>query len=431
MNPVISSLADTDLYKLTMLQAFLHRHPDAQAEYRFVCRNRPQFPLARLLPQINAELDHLCTLRFTSAELAYLSSLGTLSGEERAYFDSLYGTQEAARVRPRKFIKRDFIEFLRIFQLNRDFIQASARPDGSLEIVARGSLVHVMLFEIYVLELVEELYIRTFDSKEWTKEGARRLEAKLDELAAFLAKPPRATPFIFHDFGTRRRASRAWQEVVVDRFRAAAPDAFRGTSNVDLARTRGLIPIGTMAHEYLQAYQAFGSRLRDFQKVALEDWVAEYRGDLGIALTDVVGMDAFLRDFDGYFCRLFDGVRHDSGDPEIWGEKAIAHYRAWRVDPLTKMLTFSNELTLPKAFALYERFADRVRTSFGIGTNLTCDVGITPLNIVMKLTEINGQPVAKLSDSPGKTMSTDATFLSYLSQVFAQPLSVGEDDASS
>jgi len=423
MKPVINSLADTDLYKLTMLQAFLHRHPDAQAEYRFVCRNQPQFPLARLLPQINAELDHLCTLRFTPAELEYFSSLGTLSGEERGYFESLYGTEEVARVRPRKFIRRDFIEFLRIFQLNRSFIHTEARPDGTLQIEARGSLVHIMLFEIYVLELVEELYFRTFDEKEWMSEGERRLQNKVQELHSLLARPPRATPFIFHDFGTRRRASRAWQEVVVDRFREAAPAAFRGTSNVDLARTRGLIPIGTMAHEYLQAYQAFGSRLRDFQKAALEDWVAEYRGDLGIALTDVVGMDAFLRDFDGYFCRLFDGMRHDSGDPQAWGEKAIAHYRAWRVEPLTKMLTFSNELTIPKAFELYERFADRVGTSFGIGTNLTCDVGIPPLNIVMKLTEINGQPVAKLSDSPGKTMATDPTFLSYLSQVFAQPLS--------
>jgi len=237
--------------------------------------------------------------------------------------------------------------------MNRNFIEAKARSDGSLGIIARGSLVHIMLFEIYVLEIVEELYFRTFDEKECMREGERRLEAKLSELAAFLKKPARATPFIFHDFGTRRRASRAWQEVVVDRFREASPEAFRGTSNVDLARTRNLIPIGTMAHEYLQAYQAFGSRLRDFQKAALEDWVAEYRGDLGVALTDVVGMDAFLRDFDGYFCRLFDGMRHDSGDPEAWGEKAIAHYRAWRVDPLTKMLTFSNELTLPKAFALY------------------------------------------------------------------------------
>jgi nicotinate phosphoribosyltransferase len=422
MNPVISSLADTDLYKLTMLQAFLHRHPDAQAEYRFVCRNPSQFPLATLLPRLNEELDHLCTLRFTAAELEYFSSLGTVSMEERAYFESLYGPQEAARVRPRKFIKRDFIEFLRLFQLNRNFIQAQAQKDNSLEIRARGPLVHVMLFEIYVLELVEELYFRTFDDKEWKREGARRLEAKLADLARFLARPERATPFIFSDFGTRRRASRAWQEVVIDRLREASPTAFRGTSNVDIARTRGLIPIGTMAHEYLQAYQAFGSRLRDFQKAALEDWVAEYRGDLGIALTDVVGMNAFLRDFDGYFCRLFEGMRHDSGDPEAWGEKAIAHYRAWRVDPLTKLLTFSNELTFEKTFALYDRFADRVRTSFGIGTNLTCDVGIAPLNIVMKLTEINGQPVAKLPDSPGKTMSTDATFLSYLSQVFAQPL---------
>jgi nicotinate phosphoribosyltransferase len=177
-----------------------------------------------------------------------------------------------------------------------------------------------------------------------------------------------------------------------------------------------------MAHEYLQAYQAFGTRLRDFQKAALEGWVHEFRGDLGIALTDVIGMDAFLNDFDLYFAKLFDGLRHDSGDPYLWGDKAIAHYRALRINPLTKRLVFSDGLTVERALALHDYFAGRIQVAFGIGTHLTNDLGLEPLNIVMKLVNCNDQPVAKLSDAPGKTLCSDETFLAYLRQVFNHPL---------
>jgi nicotinate phosphoribosyltransferase len=201
-------------------------------------------------------------------------------------------------------------------------------------------------------------------------------------------------------------------------FKDEVPEYFKGTSNVHLARKFNLVAIGTMAHEYLQSYQAFDVRLRDFQKMALENWVQEYRGDLGVALTDVVGMDAFLADFDLYFAKLFDGLRHDSGDPLAWGEKALAHYAKLRIDPHTKRLTFSDGLDLPTAFHIYRHFADRTQLGFGIGTHLSNDVGLVPLNIVMKLTQCNGQPVAKLSDSPGKTLCKDETFLAYLRQVF-------------
>ena len=201
-------------------------------------------------------------------------------------------------------------------------------------------------------------------------------------------------------------------------FNQAAPHIFRGTSNVLIAKQLGLTPIGTMAHEFLQAFQALDVRLRNFQKSALETWVQEYRGDLGIALTDVVGMDAFLRDFDLYFAKLFDGLRHDSGDPYEWGDKAYAHYKKLKIDSKTKMLTFSDGLNLEKAWDLHNYFKDRFQVSFGIGTNLTNDMGQTPLNIVLKLVECNGQSVAKISDSPGKTMTDNDTFLAYLRQVF-------------
>ncbi len=393
-SPVIASLLDTDLYKFTMMQEILHHQPETQAEYAFKCRNQPERPLAALRAEIEAQLDALCALRFTEAELAYLGSL--------------------------RFIKSDFVDFLRLFQLQRRFISVTvpAGAPDALEIRVKGPMLHVMLFEIYVLAIVNEVYFRQFPQAAALAEGRARLGAKLALLKDLEAQPAQRFPFVFFDFGTRRRFSRDWHEEVVATLAREAGGLMRGTSNVLLAMRHGLTPIGTMAHEYLQAFQCFGSRLRDFQKNALEHWVREYRGDLGIALTDVVGMDAFLRDFDLYFCKLFDGLRHDSGDPFAWGEKAIAHYQAMKIDPATKQLVFSDGLDLERAFTLYRHFAGRTRVGFGIGTNLSNDCGPEPLQIVMKLVSCNGQPVAKVSDSPGKGMCEDVHFLNYLSDVF-------------
>ncbi|MGZ3182785.1 MAG: nicotinate phosphoribosyltransferase [Telluria sp.] len=392
--PIVRSLLETDLYKFTMWQCLLHTHPAAQTEYQFRCRNTPRYPLAELKEDIERELDHLCELAFTLDELDYLRSL--------------------------RYIKSDFVDFLSVFRFQRRFITVE-RDGERIAIRAVGPQVHVMGFEIYVLYIVNELYFRRFDAGAAWEEGRRRLAHKIELLRAFEQEPPRAHPLDIFEFGLRRRFSGAWHEEVVETLQREVPQYFKGTSNVYFAKKFGLVPIGTMAHEYLQAYQGFGVRLRDFQKQALEDWVQEFRGDLGTALTDVVGMDAFLADFDLYFAKLFDGLRHDSGDPVEWGEKAIAHYAKLRLDPHTKRLVFSDGLDLPHAFALYRHFADRVMTGFGIGTNLTNDIGIEPLNIVMKLVSCNGQPVAKLSDSPGKTMISDSTFLAYLRQVFHHP----------
>ena len=391
MQPIIQSLLDTDLYKFTMWQAMLHSHPQTQAEYSFVCRNQPAYPLAELLADVNEQLDHLCSLRFAPGELAYLRGL--------------------------RYIKSDFVDFLRIFSFQREFITAAADGDA-LRIRAVGPQVHTMAFEIFVLAIVNELYFRRFDAKAALAEGRRRLQAKIELLRGFAMEPSARHPFEFFDFGVRRRFSRDWQREMVGTLKREVPMYFKGTSNVLLAKELELVPIGTMAHEYLQTYQALGVRLRDFQNAALEGWVQEYRGDLGVALTDVVGMDAFLADFDLYFAKLFDGLRHDSGDPVAWGEKALAHYARLRIDAHTKRLVFSDGLDLPTAIRLYRTFADRTQTGFGIGTHLSNDVGLTPLNIVMKLTGCNGQPVAKLSDSPGKTLCEDQTFLAYLRQVF-------------
>lgn len=395
MAPIIHSLLDTDLYKFTMLQVVLHKFPQTHSVYHFRCRNLEDtvYPLADILDDLNAQLDHLCRLKFSEDELQYLRSL--------------------------RFIKSDFVDYLELFQLKRRFIRAGIDSEGRLDIVVEGPMVQAMMFEIFVLAIVNELYFSRIRSDEVLAEGERRLQAKVALVQQYAAEQnPEDPPFLVSDFGTRRRYSFAWQKHVVQQINASAPGVFRGTSNVLLAKQLGITPIGTMAHEFLQAFQALDVRLRDFQKAALETWVQEYRGDLGIALTDVVGMDAFLRDFDLYFAKLFDGLRHDSGDPYSWGDKAYAHYKKLKIDSKTKMLTFSDGLTLEKAWALHNYFKDRFQVSFGIGTNLTNDMGQTPLNIVLKLVECNRQSVAKISDSPGKTMTDNDTFLAYLRQVF-------------
>lgn len=395
MAPIIQSLLDTDLYKFTMLQVVLHKFPQTHSVYHFRCRNLEDtvYPLTDILGDLNQQLDYLCQLKFKEDELLYLRSL--------------------------RFIKSDFVDYLELFQLKRRFIKASIDEQGRLDIWIEGPMVQAMMFEIFVLAIVNELYFMRIRSDEVLAEGERRLQAKVELLKHYEKElKPHEPPFLVSDFGTRRRYSFAWQKHVIEVFNQASPNIFRGTSNVLIAKELGITPIGTMAHEFLQAFQALDVRLRDFQKAALETWVQEYRGDLGIALTDVVGMDAFLRDFDLYFAKLFDGLRHDSGDPYAWGDKAYAHYKKLKIDSKTKMLTFSDGLNLEKAWSLHQYFKDRFQVSFGIGTNLTNDLGQTPLNIVLKLVECNGQSVAKISDSPGKTMTDNDTFLAYLRQVF-------------
>lgn len=221
MQPIIQSLLDTDLYKFTMWQAMLHSHPQTQAEYSFVCRNQPAYPLAELLADVKAQLDHLCTLRFAPGELAYLRGL--------------------------RYIKSDFVDFLRIFSFQREFITAAADGDA-LRIRAVGPQVHTMAFEIFVLAIVNELYFRRFDAEAALAEGRRRLQAKIELLRGFAEEPAARHPFEFFDFGVRRRFSRDWQREMVGTLKREVPMYFKGTSNVLLAKELELVPIGTMAH---------------------------------------------------------------------------------------------------------------------------------------------------------------------------------------
>ena len=404
---IIGSLLDTDLYKFTMMQVVLHQFPGAQVEYRFKCRNaaidpasgQARMALAPFAAEIRDEIRLLCGLHFQDAELAYLRSL--------------------------RFIKSDFVDFLGLFRLNEKYVTVSALPSGEIDITIRGPWLHTILFEIPILAIVNEVYFRNTQRLPDLLEGRRRLDVKIGQL-----RSEGLSDLKIADYGTRRRFSNAWHEEVLRVLAArlgtgqspghatGVGGQLAGTSNVLHAMKLGLVPLGTMAHEYLQACQALGPRLRDSQTYAFESWAKEYRGDLGIALSDVYGMSAFLRDFDPFFCKLFDGARHDSGDPFDWGERMLAHYSRNRVDPRTKTLIFSDALTVPRTIELYQRFRGRCQLAFGIGTNLTNDLGYEPLQIVIKMVRCNGQPVAKLSDTPSKNMCDDEKYLAYLRQVF-------------
>lgn len=388
---IITSLLDTDLYKFSMMQVVLHHFPAAQVQYRYQCRT-PNVDLHPYIDEIRAEVKALCQLRFSEDDLNYLRQL--------------------------RFIKSDFVDFLGLFHLPERCIHINyGDKPGELSIEVEGPWLHTILFEIPVLAIVNEVYFRNTQPEPDYEEGRRRLAEKMQ----WVVGDAQLTDFKVAEYGTRRRFSKRWHDEVVLTMKQKMGRHFAGSSNVWMAKKHNVLPLGTMAHEYLQACQSLGPRLRDSQIFAFETWAKEYRGDLGIALSDVYGLDAFLADFDMYFCKLFDGARHDSGDPFVWGERLLAHYQQNRVDPSTKTLIFSDGLTIPKAIELYKHFQNRCQVSFGIGTNLTNDLGYQPIQVVMKMVRCNGQPVAKVSDAPGKTMCDDVAYLAYLRQVFHLP----------
>ena len=379
---IIESLLDSDTYKFSMQQAVLHQFPGVTARFKFNCRNEGVKFTQEQVAEIHRQILHLCTLTFDADELNYLSKI--------------------------YFLKPDYIDFLRLFRMDKKYIDV-AWMEGELLITINGPWLHTILFETPVLAIINQVYFHT--DKKSNKEvitGSHKMSAKI-ELIKNLNDPN----FKFSDFGARRRYSRNWHDRVVRNFCKKLPQNFVGTSDVYFAKKYNIKPIGTMAHEWIQAGQAL-TNLKNSQKFMLQKWADEYRGELGIALSDTLGLDVFLRDFDSYFAKLFDGVRHDSGDPIEMGEKVIKHYEKLKIDPLTKTIVFSDGLTVPRAIEIYKYFQGRIKTSFGIGTNLTNDLEREPLNIVIKMTHCNGQPVAKISDSEGKGMCEDKDYLKML-----------------
>lgn len=383
LEPIITSLLDTDLYKFNMDQVIFHKHTDLNGEYYFKCRNQGVVFSQAVVDEISAQIDHLCTLRFTREELDYLRAI--------------------------RFIKNDYVEFLRLWHPIREYVTVRREENGELSLVVKGPLFSAMQFEIYLLEIVNEVYFRmNFDYEKLVESARERLDRKIR------AFDDGTYTFTFAEFGCRRRLSREWEDVVVKRLATETHNCV-GTSNVFLAKKHNLKPIGTYAHEFVQMYQGIDSiPLAYTNHYAMQDWYDEYDGDNGTALTDTVTTDLFLLDFNRSMVNNYSGVRHDSGDPYEWGEKIIAHYKKYGVDPRTKQLLFSDSLSFDKAQALYDHFRDRTKVSFGIGTFCSNDTCEEALNIVIKLQYVNGHPVAKLSDNPEKAMCRENDYLTYL-----------------
>ena len=388
LEPIIISLLDTDLYKFNMNQVIFHKHTNLSGEYYFKCRNKDVVFTKEMLEEINAQIDHLCSLRFRKDELEYMRSI--------------------------RFIKTDYVEFLRLWHPMRDYVTTDLSDDGVLSVVVKGPLFSAMQFEIYLLEIINEVYFRMNFSYEYLRASA---EERLNEkIKAF---NDGTYTFKFAEFGCRRRLSREWEDVVLRRLSTETKNCI-GTSNVYFAKKYNLIPVGTYAHEFVQMYQGIDSiPLAYTNHYAMEDWYDEYRGDNGTALTDTITTELFLLDFNRAMVNNFTGVRHDSGDPYAWGDRIIAHYEKYGVDPKSKLLLFSDSLDFDRAQALYEYFKDRAKVSFGIGTFCSNDTCEKALNIVIKLQTVNGRAVAKLSDAPGKAMCRDEEYLAYLKRSVA------------
>ena len=383
LEPIVVSLLDTDLYKFNMDQVIFHKHTDLCGQYFFKCRNKDVVFTEEMAEEIREQVDHLCTLSFKSEELDYLRSI--------------------------RFIKNDYVEFLRLWHPIRDYVTINRTEKGEFEVEVSGPLFSSMQFEIYLLEIINEVYFRfSYDYGELLASAEKKLDEKIKALN------DGTYTFRFAEFGCRRRLSREWEDVVVRRL-AKETNSCVGTSNVYLAMKYDLTPIGTYAHEFVQMYQGIDSiPLAYTNHFAMNDWYDEYQGDNGTALTDTITTDLFLRDFNRSMVNNYTGVRHDSGDPYEWGEKMIAHYEKYGVDPHTKLLLFSDSLDFDRAQSLYDHFRDKAKVSFGIGTFCSNDTDVAALNIVIKLQYVNGRPVAKLSDAPGKAMCRDEGYLDYL-----------------
>ena len=407
LQPIVNSLLDTDLYKATMQQAIFHKHTDLTGEYHFKCRNKNIQFTDEMVQEISDQVDHLCTLTFQKDELDWLRNI--------------------------RFIKPDYVEFLRLWRPLRDYVNISKNALNELCVYVRGPIFSAMPFEIYLLEIINEVYFRMkYDYDVLRKSAEERLNEKIKKFNTaskyggfvWVNNEGEAVGninnstynFKFAEFGARRRLSGEWQDEVVCRLATELKNKnCVGTSNMYLAKKYNLTPIGTFAHEFVQMYQGIDSISPAYTNYyALKDWYDEYQGDLGTALTDTIGTDAFLLDFNQAMAKLFTGVRHDSGNPYEWGEKILTHYRKYGIDPKTKTLLFSDGLDFDRAQKLYDYFKDRTNVSFGIGTYLTNDTNVDPLNIVIKLQYVNGKPVAKLSDNPGKTMCSDNEYVDYL-----------------
>lgn len=391
LNQIITSLLETDLYKFSMGQAIYHRFPSYKTTWDFKCRNKDVYFTPNMVEEIKEQIKAYCELRFTKDELNYLDNI--------------------------KWIKGSYVDFLRLWQPRYEDFSISHDGESGLKIVTKGTWLNTSMYEIPTLAIVNEVYFRIqYNYDELIESFKDKLNKKFE-----LLKNSHLYLGTFSEFGLRRRLSAEAQELVINKFSHLndtmhCSSNFVGTSNVYLAKKYNLTPVGTMAHEWIMCVGQGDHSLNPAysNKFALKAWREEYGVLNGIALTDTITTDCFLKDFDLENATLFSGVRHDSADPIEWGEKIIAHYEKLGIDPKTKTLLFSDSLNFEKADKIFRHFHDRINVAFGIGTYLSNDTCVNPLNIVMKTVKCNGGDVAKISDTPGKGMCRNPEYVDYL-----------------
>ena len=384
---IIKSLLDMDLQPYLMAQvAWLH-HRDVPVRYGFTNRTR-KVPIARYVPEneLRFELGHVRNLHFQPDELEYLRTCRHL---------------------PQGLFRPEFLEFLRTLRLPPIEIERTA--DDQLRIETEGPWPEAIFWETIILSVVNELYYRSlleqYSADTIYTTGRQRLRDKISTLR-------RNRKIRFTDFGNRRRFSRMWQEEVVEQMLRHVPSQLAGTSNVRLAHMFDLPPVGTMAHEMFMVQSGIDRArdgdtddvIRNSHGATLDGWYDTYGEPLSLGLTDTYGSEFFFRDFGAERAREWRGLRQDSGDPIAFGERAIEFYKSVGVDPKTKIVVFSDGLDIETIVRVHERFNGRIKTGFGWGTNLTNDLGLDPLSIVVKATRTAGFPTVKLSNNLAKAM---------------------------
>ena len=388
---IINSLLETDMYKFSMGQTIFHQFTSYKTTWTFKCRNKDVHFTDEMVEEIKEQVQAFCQLRFTEEELEYLDNI--------------------------TWIKGTYVDFLRLWQPRYEEFTITTDAPCGLAIDAAGTWLNTSMYEIPVLAIVNEVYFRmAYDYDVLLKQFKRRLDEKvrlLEEDTYRLSD--------FSEFGLRRRLSAEAQEMAVKAIAEVelpADSHFIGTSNVYLAKKFNLKPVGTMAHEWIMCTGQGNHKHNPAYSnwYALDAWVKEYGILNGIALTDTITTDCFLRDFQLTYATLFSGVRHDSGDPYEWGDKMIAHYNSLGINPRTKTFLFSDSLDFERATALYDYFKDKAKVAFGIGTFISNDTDEEALNIVMKTTKCNGMDVAKISDVAGKGMCKNPDYVDYLNR---------------
>ena len=388
MEPIITSLLETDAYKFSMGQAIYHQYSGYKTTWTFKCRNKDVHFTQEMVDEITRQIRMYCDLRFTKEELEYLDQI--------------------------KWIKGSYCDFLRLWAPHFEDFSISTDSDCGLSIETRGTWLNTSMYEIPVLAIVNEVYFRmAYDYDKLFDSFKKRLEEKIQKLES-----GEINIGSFSEFGLRRRLSGEAQALAVKSLSEHKyPDSvFVGTSNVYLAKKFGLVPVGTMAHEWIMCVGQGNHKHNPSYSnwYALDAWVREYGVLNGIALTDCITTDCFLQDFQLTFATLFSGVRHDSGDPCEWGDKMIDHYNLLEIDPKSKTLLFSDSLNFEKADRIKKYFQGRAKVAFGIGTYIANDTDVPALNIVMKTTLCNGMDVAKISDTRGKGMCKNPAYVHYL-----------------